>query len=214
MEKFKKEQEELRSKIILKRPKSPIKFIAGCDSSILGENILSVFVIFTYPTLKQIEVVYNTSKIPFPYIPGFLSFREIPNLLKTYKKLKNKPDLIMVDGQGIMHPRRMGLATHLGIKINTPTIGVAKKRLYGKYEMPNITKGSYSKVFDKDEIIGFALRSKNKTNPLFISPGNLCDLETSLEITLSTLRNYKLPETTRIADLLSKEIKKDLLYRL
>jgi deoxyribonuclease V len=209
--KFKLEQEELRKDIKLIKPKNPIRIIAGCDSAFLGDYIISIFVMFKYPSLEEIEVKYHYSETPFPYIPGFLSFRELPNLIETYKKIENKPDLIMVDGSGIMHPRRLGIATHLGIKLNTPTFGVAKNKLFGKCELPSETKGSLTYVKDKEEIIGVALRSKDKIKPIYISPGNLCDLETALKITLETLQKHKLPEPTRIADKYSKSYKEKIV---
>ncbi len=206
--KFNHEQKALQKNIILKKPDHSPKIIAGCDSAFLEDYIISIFVMFEYPSLKEVEIKFHYSKVEFPYIPGYLSFRELPNLIETYKKIENKPDLVMVDGNGIMHPRRLGIATHLGITLNVPTFGVAKNKLFGKCEIPNEIKGSYTFVKDKDEIIGLALRSKDKVKPIYISPGHLCDLETSLEITMETLRKYKLPEPTRIADKYSKEYKK------
>lgn len=205
---FKSTQEELRKRIKITKPQNPIKFIAGCDSAFFEDKIISVFVIFDLETLNEVEVQYDYSKVTFPYISGYLSFREMPNLIKTYKKLKTKPDLIMVDGNGIIHPRRMGIAAHLGLELETPTFGVAKNRLVGTNEIPNETKGSFTYVKDKNEIIGIALSSKDKIKPIYISTGHMCDLETALDLTLKTLRKHKLPEPTRIADKYSKEFKK------
>lgn len=207
MQKLRSEQESLRAQIRLQPLTTPIHTIAGCDSALIGDDIFSVFVIFTYPELLEIEVATHRSRLPLPYIPGFLSFREIPNLLIAYEKLQHKPDLIMVDGQGIAHPRRMGIATQLGISLNVPTMGVAKKKLFGTYEEPGIHKGDSSVLYDKDEVLGTVLRSKERSNPLFISPGHLCDLETARDIVLATLRGYRLPEPTRIADKYSKTLK-------
>ncbi|HWA52358.1 MAG TPA: endonuclease V [Patescibacteria group bacterium] len=190
LKKLKQEQLGLQKQIKLnKLPK--INLIAGCDSSLIGSyrnytQIFSVFVVFTYPELQEIEVQTNISPLTFPYIPGFLSFREIPNLLKVYKKIENKPDLIMVDGSGLIHPRHMG---------------IAKKKLYG-----NIVS---DKIIDPktNEQLGFSVKTKARANPIFVSPGTFCDLESSLSITLSCLKGYKLPEPTRIADLYSKKLK-------
>lgn len=205
--KLKEKQEELRRDIILKKLEKEITIIAGCDSAFFDDSIISVFVSFTFPELQEIEVVYNISKVTLPYVPGFLAFREIPNLLKAYKKLSRIPDLIMVDGQGIMHPRRMGIGAHIGIVLQIPTIGIAKNKLMGKFKEPDLTKGSYREVFDDGEMIGYILRSKDNVKPIFVSPGNLCDMETSLRITIETLRKHKLPEPTRIADIYSKKLK-------
>jgi deoxyribonuclease V len=207
LKKLTQEQKALREKIILKPLEKPIQFIAGCDSAFKGDMITSIFVIFTFPELIELEVVSSTSQVTLPYIPGFLAFREIPNLLLAYKKLKQKPDLIMVDGQGIMHPRRMGIGAHLGIVLNLPTIGIAKSKLVGEFHEPGLKKGDYTEVFHKQEMIGYCLRSKDNIKPLFISPGHLCDMKDTLHITLNTLKKHKLPEPTRIADKYSKELK-------
>lgn len=209
LEKLTLEQEQLREHIINTPLSSEITVIAGADSSIMGEQILSVFVMFRYPSLEQIELQYHISPIPLPYIPRFLSFREIPNLLEAYKKITYKPDLILVDGHGIMHPRRMGIATHLGLSLDIPTIGVAKKKLTGIYEIPADIKGSFTQVSDKKtkEVLGYALRSRDNVKPIFVSPGHRTDLQTALQITIQTLDRYKLPEPTRLADKYSKSLK-------
>jgi deoxyribonuclease V len=204
---FKQKQEQLREKVILQKISQPIRVIAGCDSAFIGEDIFSVFVLFSYPDLEELEVQTHRSRVTLPYIPGFLAFREMPNLLLAYDKLTMKPDLIMVDGNGIMHPRRMGIATQLGITLAIPTIGIAKKKLFGKYVEPEVEKGSHTFVYDKQEKIAVALRSKDKVQPIFVSPGHLCDLETAHEIVIQTLYKHKLPEPTRIADKYSKTMK-------
>jgi deoxyribonuclease V len=204
---LKEQQQQLRQKIQVTPLTKPVHLIAGCDSAFIGEYILSVFVIFSYPSLEELEVQYNVSKVELPYIPGFLAFREAPNLLLAYAKLRHKPDLIMVDGHGIMHPRRMGIAAHLGVLLNIPTIGIAKKKLIGKYEMPSVVQGSASYVSDKGETLGVALRSKENILPIFISPGHLCSIDDAFTLVQQTLRGYKLPEPTRIADKYSKSLK-------
>ena len=141
----------------------------------------------------------------FPYIPGLLSFRELPVVLKALQQLSELPDLLMVDGQGIAHPRRLGIAAHLGIMLDWPAIGVAKSRLTGKYNEPGNRKGDQSPLLDKNEKIGTVLRSKDNTAPLFISPGHRMSQETALEFTLQCLVKHRLPEPTRIADKISKE---------
>lgn len=203
-------QKKLREQVQLIRPPSDISVIAGCDSAFMGDTILSIFVTFSYPDLTELEVQCHSAPTTLPYIPGFLAFREIPNLMTTYQQLTTKPDLIMVDGQGILHPRRMGIATHLGILTNTPTIGVAKKKLVGSYIPPGETKGEYTPIHHQQEHVGYVLRSKDRVKPIFISPGHLCDHESALDITLKTLRKHKLPEPTRIADLYSKNYKSKL----
>ena len=202
-------QNELRSKIKILKFDKELKILAGCDSAlILDKNqIISVFVIFSYPDLEILDIVKEVSELTMPYISGFLAFREIPNILKAYEKLKHEPDLIMVDGHGIAHPRRMGIASHLGVLIEKPTIGVGKSKLYGKFDMPCPEKGCFSELNNKDELLGYALRSKDYVKPIFVSPGNLIDAKSALEITISTLRKHKLPEPTRLADFYSKKLK-------
>lgn len=207
---FRAEQLELAKYISLVPFNKVITYIAGCDSSLIGDKILSVFVVLEYKTMSLVETVYNVGPLNVPYIPGFLAFREIPNLLEAYKKLTLKPDVIMVDGNGIIHPVKMGIATNLGIKLGIPTIGVAKHKLVGTYEMPSNIKGNMTPLYYKGEQLGFALRSKQNTNPIFVSPGHLCTLQDSIRITNECIIKHKLPEPTRLADLYSKKLKSEV----
>lgn len=208
MHKLMQQQNELSEYIKLEPLNIEPKIIAGADSSLISDDeIFSVFVIFKYPSLEIIEVKYSVSKIDLPYIPGFLGFREIPNLLKAYEKLENKPDIIFVDGNGIIHRKKLGIATHLGILLDKPTLGIAKNLLVGDYEIPGNNLGEYSPVIFKNEHIGFAFRSKTNVKPVFISPGHLMNLEDSLKLVQSVIGKYRLPEPTRIADLYSKKLK-------
>lgn len=201
-------QDELTSQLILKPLGFTPKIIAGVDSSLIGEDkIFSVIVAMKYPELEVIEVATSESDIPIPYIPGFLAFREIPNLLEAFKKLKTRPELIVVDGNGIIHKRRMGIASHLGIMLEIPTFGIAKNLLVGKFAMPSLEAVNYTPVFHKDEQLGFAVRTKTNVKPVFVSPGHLINLEDSLNLSISMIGKYRLPEPTRIADKLSKELK-------
>jgi len=193
-------QNQLREKVIIEPFDKEINYLAGCDSSFMGERILSVFVVLKYPELEVVEKVWNVSDVTVPYVPGFLAFRESPNLMMAYEKLKNTPDLIMVDGHGIAHPRRMGIACHLGVTIDVPTIGVAKKVLTGKYQEPAMLKGSISPLIAQNEHIANVIRTKDKVKPVFVSVGHRCDLETATRLVLETSLKYKLPEPTRLAD--------------
>ncbi len=203
-------QNQLREQIISRPLPKNINLLAGCDCAIYNDQILSVFIVFSWPDLSIIETVYDFSPATLPYIPGFLSFREIPSLLKSYAKLKNKPDVIMVDGNGILHPRRLGIATHLGIVLNTPTVGVAKKKLCGTF-VPPLTVGTCAPVIHHNQTIGWAYLSKPKVNPVFISPGHMCDLESALNLVKQTLKKHKLPEPTRLADRQTKIYKEELI---
>ncbi|OUJ73633.1 deoxyribonuclease V [Hymenobacter crusticola] len=206
------EQEAMRTRVrLLALPREPA-FIAGCDSSFpTPDTILSVFVLLRFPSLELVEKVWSAGPVTVPYVPGFLAFREAPNLLVAYEKLIQKPDIIMVDGHGIAHPRRMGIAAHLGVLLDKPTFGVAKQKLTGNYTEPEITRGSITPLTDRSgELLGEVIRSKDKVNPLFVSPGHLCDQATATRLTLACLRGYKLPEPTRLADHWAEEFKKEL----
>jgi len=204
-------QNEMQQRVVLQKPDFELNYIAGCDSSFIGEhNILSVFVLLKYPELELLEKVWHYGSVDMPYVPGFLSFREAPNLLETYKKLDQKPDLIMVDGHGISHPRRLGIATHLGIHLDKPTIGVAKKVLVGRYKEPETTKGSISPLIHKEEHIANVLRTKDNVKPVFVSPGHLMDLPSATEIAIACTLKHKLPEPTRLADHYAAVFKKSV----
>ena len=179
-----------------------IKTIAGADVSLnmFGKDLYAGIIVLSYPDLNVIEHACVKVEVAFPYIPGLLSFREIPGLLKCYEKLKIKPDLIIVDGQGIAHPRKMGIAAHFGVLINTPTIGCGKSKLYGEFANAE-NPGDAQKITDpktRDQI-GWAFKSKRRANPLIISPGHLISVDQSLEIIKTCLRGYRLPEPTRLA---------------
>lgn len=199
-------QKKLRTKIKLVPLKKKIRYIGGCDVSmdLKAPQGFAGFIILD-ENLKKISESVVKEKINFPYIPGLLSFREIPMLLKAWEKLKKQnkflPDVLVVDGVGIAHPRRMGIATHLGLILKIPTIGCAKNILTGVYEEPENIAGAVSLIYDKynkKEILGAALRSKINVKPIFISPGNLITLPESIEIIKKCLLKHRLPEPTRI----------------
>ena len=196
-------QRELRVQIRLQPLEHPPRTIGGADISfnLYSDVFYAAVVVLDYASLEVVEVAYHTETVTFPYVPGLLSFREIPTLLKAWDKLKEKPDVTMVDGHGIAHPRRMGIATHFGLATGTPTLGCAKKILAGKYPEPAAAANSTTPITDRGETIGYALRSKARSNPIFISPGHLLDLPGALEIARHCLGKYKLPEPTRRAHL-------------
>ncbi len=178
-------------------------FIAGVDISVnraLGAATGAV-VVLNYPELRLVETKIANGKLDFPYIPGLLSFRESPLTLAACERLTTTPDLILVDGQGVAHPRRMGLACHLGLFLNTPTIGCAKSLLCGSHEVPEVESGSYAEVVDKGETIGVALRTKQGGKPIYVSIGHKVDLQTAVYWVLECCRGYRLPEPTRLAHL-------------
>lgn len=204
------EQQELAQRVVLQKQSSKIKYIAGCDSSLIGDNILSVFVLLKYPDMTIVEKVWNYGPLELPYIPGYLAFREVPNLMKAYDKLQQKPDLIMVDGHGIAHPRRLGIASHLGVLLNKPTMGVAKKILVGKFTAPEPKKGAYTPILHKGEHVANAVCTKDGIKPVFVSPGHLIDLQTATDIAVKTSTKHKLPEPTWLADSWAEKFKAEV----
>lgn len=201
-------QSELRNRLILAWDKRPVTTIGGVDISIktdpsteLGAgSARAAIVILHYPDLNPLEAVTGEEPLVFPYIPGFLAFREGPAVLAAWSKLQNKPDLLMFDGQGIAHPRGVGIAAQMGLWLERPTIGVAKSRLYGKHAEVGTQCGDRAALFDKNgNIIGMVLRTREKTNPLYISPGHMMDVEHATEFVLACCTGYRLPEPTRWA---------------
>jgi len=160
---------------------------------------------------KLVETTNAVKKVTFPYIPGLLSFREAPVCLAAVEKLKQKPDVFIIDGQGIAHPRRLGLAAHLGLFFDKPTIGCAKSLLTGAYEEPPLEKGDYSLLMDEKsdqpETIGAVVRTRTNVKPVFVSVGNKCRLTDAIEITLACTTKYRLPEPTRLAHQMVSKLK-------
>lgn len=176
-------------------------FIAGVDISAPDSqgNARAAVVILSYPDLRVAEVKITEDKLNFPYIPGLLSFREAPLILAACQQLSIKPDLIMVDGQGIAHPRRFGIASHLGLLLDIPSIGCAKSRLCGTHPSVTAEAGDYAELMDNDEIIGAALRTKVGTNPIYVSIGHRIDMSTAVQWVMRCCRGYRVPEPTRLA---------------
>ncbi len=195
-------QKELRSRLVLKWDNRPVATVGGVDVSIKADAARAAIVVLRYPDLAPLAVATADAPLTFPYIPGLLAFREIPAILAAWDQLALKPDLVMVDGQGIAHPRGIGIASHLSLWIDRPTIGVAKSRLYGRHAEPGPAKGDRAALHDErdpQKIIGAVLRSHPDATPLYVSPGHLIDLEHSLRFVLDCLTQYRLPEPTRWA---------------
>lgn len=165
-----------------------------------GNITRAAIAVLTYPDLELVEYQIARVETQLPYIPGLLSFREVPALMAAWQQLTHQPQLIFVDGQGVAHPRRIGVASHFGLLINKPTIGVAKSRLCGKFDVLDNYIGATQPLMDKGEQIGTVLYSKLRCKPLFISSGHLISQETALEWVLKTFKGYRLPEPTRWAD--------------
>ena len=194
-------QEKFRDKVIRSTQLKKVSRVAGVDIGFenQGKITRAAIAVLSFPQLLILEKQVIRTKTTFPYIPGYLSFREVPAALKAFEKLKNTPDLILCDGQGIAHPRRFGLACHLGLWTKLPTIGVAKSRLIGTYQEPGIKKGNWKPLMDKDEQIGAVLRTRDNVSPVYVSIGHKVDLPTAIQFTLDCTTRYRLPETTRWA---------------
>ncbi|MFQ5813247.1 MAG: deoxyribonuclease V, partial [Anaerolineae bacterium] len=192
-------QQRLRGRVSTERTFGQVNTVAGVDVSFKNEVARAAIVVLGYPGLTPLD--YSLAELPveFPYIPGLLAFREAPPVLAALKELKTEPDLLIFDAQGLAHPRRMGLATHLGIIIDRPSIGCAKSRLCGSHHEPGPERGSYTHLHDNDEIIGAVVRTRTNVNPLYISIGHQVDLPTAIEYVLGCCTKYRLPETTRYA---------------
>lgn len=171
------------------------------------DRLVAVMLTFRWPGLELLESTHVVAPILFPYIPGLLSFREVPPLIEAYHKLERKPDILLCDGQGIAHPRRLGLATHMGLCLDIPTVGCAKKRLCGKHAPLDEHKGSYTPLIYRGVTVGYVFRSRNKVKPLYISPGHLADLETSRAIIERCLGRFRLPEPLRQAHQLATRLR-------
>ncbi len=195
-------QKELSLKVAFKKNEK----IGGVDVSYAKRTntLKAVIAILNYPSFEIIEVFEKMGRNNFPYIPGLLTFREGPIILEAFDKLKEVPDVLLFDGQGIAHPRRMGIAAHLGILLDLPTIGCAKSLLCGKYEEPMKEKGAQSFLWDREEIVGVALRTRANVKPLFVSPGHKMDIQTSVEIVLASSPHFRIPLPLRYAHALSR----------
>ncbi|HLR31016.1 MAG TPA: deoxyribonuclease V [Fodinibius sp.] len=194
-------QKRLREKIVLEPLAEAPQLVAGADISYdRGSDVMhAAIVVHELPGLQIVARSLVSDKTPFPYIPGLLAFRELPVLWKAWQQLRLKPDVLILDGHGLAHPRRMGIATHFGIEIDHPTMGTAKKRLTGLHDEPALTKGAYVDLMDRGEQIGIVLRSRSNCKPIFVSPGHKLSFEDAYSLAMKTLTRYKLPRTTRIA---------------
>jgi deoxyribonuclease V len=194
-------QEKLRKKLRLQPPRIPLKTIAAGDVSYsrMDDMVYAAFLPFTYPDLIPLESASAQGHASFPYIPGLLTFREAPILLEAFSKLKTRPDLILIDGQGIAHPSSMGIAAHIGLILNLPAIGCAKSRLVGTHEEPGPERGKAVPLIDGGRTVGMVLRTREGVKPVYVSPGHKMDMESSVKIVLSLCRGYRIPEPLRQA---------------
>jgi len=194
-------QERMAGRLKLVPLPRSIRLVAGADMAFSKADDLffAAVVVLTLPDMEPIEERCVKKRSRFPYVPGLLSFREGPALLEAFERVRNRPDVVLLDGQGLAHPRRLGLASHVGLWLGVPTVGCAKSRLTGDHAEPGGRKGGWSPLTDGGEMIGSVLRTRTGVRPLFVSPGHLCDHEGARRVTLGCCTRYRLPEPTRLA---------------
>lgn len=194
-------QRQLSAHVRIEDEFGDVRTVAGVDVGFEANNTITraAVAVLDYPALTLIDSAIARQPTSLPYIPGLLSFREIPAVLEALAQLDKLPDLLLCDGQGIAHPRRLGIASHLGLLIDRPTIGVGKSRLIGTFDEPGTEKGEWSPLSDKGEVIGCVLRTRTNVKPLYISPGHRVGLESARKWVMRCLTRYRLPETTRHA---------------
>ncbi|OYD13712.1 hypothetical protein CH333_10325 [candidate division WOR-3 bacterium JGI_Cruoil_03_44_89] len=204
-------QEELRGRVVVRGGRHASNWpetVAGVDVAFKGGTACAVCCVFSYPQLELLEEKTAFREVTYPYIPGFLSFREIPVVMDTLLSLEIEPDVIICDGQGIAHPRGMGLASHIGVLFGKSTIGCAKSRLVGEYREPGVEKGSISPLFYRKKLVGYVVRTRRGVKPTFVSPGNLISPEEAVRVIMGCAMDRRIPEPVRIADKRSKELKR------
>jgi len=189
-----------------------IRTVAGSDLAVSKtlDRLVAAVVVMTFPGLEVVETQTVSTPLVFPYIPGLLSFREIPALIECLERVRTPFDVMLCDAHGMAHPRGLGLASHLGVLIDKPTIGCAKSRLIGEHDDPGISRGDYAALMHKGKRIGSVVRTRDRINPLFISPGHLTDHPSARRITLACLTRYRLPEPTRLAHIAAGKAKREL----
>lgn len=199
-------QRELANKVRVEPLLDQPKTIAGVDVSVRGDKVQTAIVVLDLQTLTLVDRAIWKGDVQFPYVPGLLSFREMPAILPALEKLSVEPDVYMTDSQGLAHPRRFGLACHLGVMLDKPAFGVAKTRFIGRYKEPGLEKGSCSRLEDKGELIGSVMRTRSNVKPVFVSLGHRVTLDDAIRLTVATTTRYKIPEPTRLAHRFSKDV--------
>jgi len=202
-------QTQLAGQVQFIRLRKRLRLVAGLDCAFSedGGKIFAAVAVLHFPELEVVETATASMKVSFPYVPGLLSFREAPVCITAVERLKCRPDLFLVDGQGVAHPRRFGLAAHLGVFLDMPTIGCAKSRLIGEFEEPAIEKGTFSLLRDKGEVIGAVVRTRSGVKPVFVSVGHKCLLDDAVRMVLLCASKYRVPEPTRLAHHLVSRVK-------
>jgi len=199
-------QMKLAARIVREKKLGTVKTVAGIDVGLKGDRVCAAVVVLNFPKLDVAAQSTATRRVTYPYIPGLLSFREGPVILDALDRLDRKPDLLIFDGQGIAHPCRLGIASHIGLLSDLPSIGCAKSRLCGQYQEPDVERGSHVSLMDHGETIGAIVRTRTNVKPVFVSIGHRVDLQTCIDVVLACCKGYRLPETTRKAHRLAADV--------
>ncbi len=201
-------QEILARRVRLEPLQRQTETAAGVDAAFAGGETIAVAVLFDLVTLTPVEYSFIIARTEIPYIPGLLSFREGPHMAEAVRRLSRRPDLLIVDGQGVAHPKRFGLACHLGVELGVPAIGCAKSRLVGEFVEPAAERGSHTPLLDQKEAVGAVVRTRSGVKPLFVSPGHLITIDEAVAMVLRTTAGFRLPEPQREADRFAAEVKR------
>ena len=208
IEDARKAQNFLSRKVRLSPLKKEPRYIAGVDAAFSDDLVFAAACLYLFPELALIERQFAVQQLLFPYVPGFLSFREGPAIMAALEKLAQKPDLLLVDGQGIAHPRGLGIASYLGVLLNIPAVGCAKSRLVGEHKDPGIRRGRWSRLIYEGRAVGTVVRTKDGVRPLFVSPGHRVNTDDATRLTIACSGKHRIPEPLRCADMLSRRMKK------
>lgn len=207
--KAKEIQRFLKEKIRITPLKNAPEFIAGADAAFSGDVVFAAASLYKLPALAHLEDAFSEAKARFDYMPGLLAVREGKALIDAIRKIEISPGVILIDGQGIAHPEGIGLASHIGVVLGIPTVGCAKSRLVGEYQEPGPDKGDWSYLYYREMKVGAVLRTRDNVKPVFVSPGHLVDIRSSVEIVMRCVSGFRIPEPLRTADRLSKKMKRN-----
>ena len=202
-------QEQIPPRVIRRDRLGRVRTVAGADIALEGSTGYAAVILYSFPKLDEIERVWSSGELKFPYVPGLLAFREMPLLLQAFKKLRQRPDLILADAHGWAHPRRAGMACHLGLVLDIPTIGCAKSVLIGEYKMPAAARRSTSPLRDREEEIGRAVRTRTGVRPVYVSCGHRVSLPTAVRLVLACCDGYRIPKPLREADRWVKQLRRE-----
>jgi deoxyribonuclease V len=207
-------QQRICERVIRTGKVSHPQFVAGADAAfdVEANRVYAAVVVLRFPRLEPVETVVGTARLSFPYIPGLLSFREAPALLHAFEKVRHDPDVVFIDGHGLSHPRSAGIACHIGLCLNKPTIGCAKSLLIGRHRVPGPSRGSYTSLYDaNNHVIGAVVRTRDRVKPVFVSVGHRIGLAQAVQLTLACGKGYRIPEPTRQADRWAEQSKREAI---